>query len=440
MVKKIFKVGIVLLLLIASVTIISAAPVTTSTIIPVSTTDIASQKTLNLSQVKVASVYERISDGVSYGRSTSDMINIFKETNTDLIFRGFFRWESVPEFPGASMKGYNRSYVTDKAKIGYTYQQLGDAISQIKAAKPDILFVGAIAAQRLNNIEFNDKTLQSYNQSQTWAMAFDPAKFNITNLNKTMVQCTIGQSLRVINSTARCPQGYDPLTASAYFPDITNEEYQVLLLSYAQKQIDLGADAIWIDMLYTQAGYLTQTTGNPNDPAVKASYDASSKIIDLIHEYGEIKYSKHIYVGTWTTFSGLPYTAPDVDFVTVTLDSQDIKDGFIDNKWNSLKKTINNKVGTVPIYVFIDWNGTAVSPMGVFSQSLTPERQSAWLKSADAFFTGEGMTFVYPVHGGGFPMNSTRLSYGKFPVYDSVSPEFRTYRTIKSLAQNKSES
>ena len=428
------NVGFLLLLLGAGVIMILAVPVTASETTPATPAGITP-----LNQVKVAIVYERVSDGIAFYRSIDDVITILNETNTSLIFRDFFRWEPVPESWYTILPGYSSGYVKEKMDIGYSYSQMGDAIRQIKAARPNTIIIGAIAVQYLNRIEFNDVTHMRYSQSQTWAMAFNPAKYNM-GISKEDFQCQMAKLKGEISSFTRCPSGYNPETASAYFPDITNEQYQTLLMSNAQKQIDLGADAIWIDGLFTQTQYFHRFSKNPNNSAKKAAFDASSSIIDRIHEYGKTKYGKHIYVGTWATFTEFPYPAPAVDFVTVSPTTQEIKSGFDDSYWNSLKENVTNKLGSVPIYVFIDWDGSAGSPMGTFSQDLTKAEQNAFLQNADAFFTRKGMTFVYPVHGGTFPRNSARLSFGKYAVYDSLAPQFGNYDTIKNLAQKKSVS
>jgi hypothetical protein len=398
-----------------------------------------SSPAMPLPQVKVAATYERVSDGVAFGRSMDEVVTIFNETNTDLIFRGFFRWQPVPESPGASLSGYSSSYVNAKADIGYTWMQLGDAIRQIKAARPNTIFVGAIATQRLNTIEINEETGETFTQSQTWDMAFDPAKYNM-GMSKEDLQCQVAKRLSWISPSTSCPSGYIPEKQQAYFPDITNKQYQDLLVSHAEKQIDLGADAIWIDLFFTQAEYFEQTSKNPDDPAKKAAFDASSSVIDKIHEYGEIKYGKHIYVGTWWTFSNISYIPakePAVDFVTATVGGNEIQHGFDGSKWNMIKSTTYGKLGHIPIIAFVDWQAEG-APIDVFSQKLTTEQQNAWLESADAFFTREGIIFSYPVHGGTFPPNSPKLSFGKFAVYDSLAPEFNNYGTIKRLAEKKS--
>ena len=428
------NVGFLLLLLGAGVIMILAVPVTASETTPATPAGITP-----LNQLKVASVYERVSDGIAFSRSTDDVITILNETNTSLIFRTFFRWQPVPESPDASLPGYPSSYVKGKADIGYTYSQMGDAIRQIKAARPNTIIVGAIADQYLNRIEFNDVTHASYSQSQTWAMAFDPSKYNM-DVSKEDFQCQIAKRLGEIPSSTRCPSGYNPETVPSYFPDITNEQYQEILVSHAAKQIDHGADAIWIDGFFAQTQYFQRFSKIPNDPAKKAAYDASSNVIDRIHEYGEKKYGKHIYVGTWSTFTEVPYPPPEIDFVTVSPTAKEMTSGFDDSYWNTFKENVTNKLGSVPIYVFIDWNGSAGSPMGVFSQDLTLAEQKTFLQNADAFFTRKGMIFVYPIHGGTFPRNSARLSFGKYGIYDSIAPEFGTYDTIKKLAQEKSVS
>jgi hypothetical protein len=275
-----------------------------------------------------------------------------------------------------------------------------------------------------------------FTESETWAMALDPENLNL-GITKENGQCQAAKFLGWISSGVSCPSGYDLANAPAYFPDITNAQYQGLLLSWAEKQIDLGADGIWIDMLYAQASFIQEKTRDPNNSGAETAFEAASKIVDEIHAYGSTRYNRHISVGTWWTFAELPYTPPDVDFVTVSIPSQEITGGLNEGSWNTIKSKITGKIGNKPILVFIDWSGSATAPMGVFSQSLTPAEEEGFLRSADTFFTGKGIIFVYPVHGGTFPVKSARLSFGKFNVYDSLAPEFGTYATIRDLAQKK---
>ena len=80
---------------------------------------------------------------------------------------------------------------------------------------------------------------------------------------------------------------------------------------------------------------------------------------------------------------------------------------------------------------------TVDTPLGVFSQELTPEEQREVLWNFDEFFSEKGTIFAYPVHGGYMGRDATKLSFGKYYKYDALAPEFETYETIKQLAQGK---
>lgn len=76
--------------------------------------------------------------------------------------------------------------------------------------------------------------------------------------------------------------------------------------------------------------------------------------------------------------------------------------------------------------------------MVTFNQNLSPAEQEEFLKTLDSFSLSKGIVFIYPLHGGFMGSKVTRLSGGKFRIYDNLSPEFETYETIKELARRKS--
>ena len=230
---------------------------------------------------------------------------------------------------------------------------------------------------------------------------------------------------------------YDPNKVEAYFPDITNPEYQELLLSWAYRQIDAGADAIWIDGL-PQTPLLYPFTNDVKHPAIKDFYEASQKIIDGIHNYGESK-GKHIYVGSWGIplkfAENMPYLPHNIDFVTITPTEKEIQEKRINESYAKIKN-IRKIYGNTPIFVFIDW-GVDESPKVVFSQRLSSEEQKKLLGVLDESFAKNGVNFIYPVHGGYMGGATTRFAFGKYMNYDSLAPEFDTFGTIKGLAQSK---
>lgn len=418
--------GILLIVLILSSGCIrrqTSVPTPRPTVTPVPTQSSTATPTPaeeRLAHVEVACVYERVNDGALVGRNVHDVITLLKAMNTDFIFRGWWTWEPCANRCSEVPPGVTYPY--DCELIGYSYAHLKEAIAQIKEEMPDVIFCGALPAQRINRVELDPMTGKIYTEQETNQMALDPAKWGITSITKEQVQ-----------------QYYQERgVGAAYFPDITNPTFQTLFLNLAKKQIDCGVDAIWIDSLFVQARGFREITGDANHPAVKESFEAASKIVDEIHTYGESKYQKHIYVGTWGSFVDLPFTPPDVDFVTLTFfDGEVAQKEMNEEKWDSTLRMIRDKCGNIKIFVFIDW-GTDKAPMAIFSQKLSPAEQKEFLKMADAFFTSKGVTFMYPVHGGYMGSKATRLSGGKFRIYDSLVSEFQTYDTIKELAQNKS--
>ncbi len=411
-----------------------------------------------LSQVKVASLYENINDGVLIGRSIDETIGILKETKTDLIFRGFWKWAPVVNSPDeipselyelAGDRNISREQTRESLrKTGHYYEELDKWISGIKREIPDIIFVGAIPAQTLGRIEFNPITEKVYKAEETWDMALDPSKWGIKNNGKLVTKEDFQAWFQGIHPYGgKSESNYDWQKASAYFPDITNPDFQELMLSWAKRQIDAGADAIWIDMLYHQTGRLAQITGDVNHPAVKESVDAASKIIDRIHKYGESK-GKYIYVGGWdgpfvlTKLLGreFPYSPPNIDFITVSPTNEEVMAKKLDeSKWNKEVGVVKKVYGDIPVFAFIDWSFDK-SQTVIFSQKLSKEEQREVLKTFDESFAKMGVKFVYPIHGGymGRGEITTNLAWGKYRTYDALAPEFQTYETIKELARNKS--
>lgn len=396
-----------------------------------------SSRPIDLSLVKVASLYEYVTDGATIGRSKDEVLNLLKETKTDFIFRGFWRWDPCPESPETVLPlEYPLDYIKKRAQRGYTYEHLENAITEIKRNKPGIIFCGSVPAQKITRLVWNPVTGEHFGTEETWDMALDPGKWDIS-VSKERLQCEFAKTHFWVNPSINC-KDYDYKQPSAYFPDITNEKFQELFLSWAKKQIDCGADAIWIDMLFTQVGMLGKITKDKNHPAVKESFEAASKMVDEIHKYGESK-NKHIYVGEWGGSAWYPYhPQPNFDFVTRSPFSQEVQSmRWDEERWDFEIELIREKLGNIPIFAFLDWS-TDTEPTAIFSQKLTPREQREFLKTADEFLQKKGVNFIYPIHGG-YMGNSAKIgSFGKSSFYDSLAPEFETYETIKELAQSKS--
>jgi hypothetical protein len=213
-------------------------------------------------------------------------------------------------------------------------------------------------------------------------------------------------------------------------------------LSWAKKQLDCGAEALWIDMLYRQATLLAQMAGDLHHPAVRESLAAASQIVEGIRRYGEER-GRRVYVGSWVgpfvlaelKGKGFPYDPPRVDFVTLSPTIEEVLQKRLDEeKWTRAQALVRAKYGEIPLIAFIDWSFDE-SPLVAFSQRLTPQEQRETLREFDRTFRELEVLFAYPVHGGFMGRNATKLSFGWSYKYDSLAPEFGTYETIRELAE-----
>ena len=385
-----------------------------------------------LKDVKIACLYENITDPV---RTVDETIKILKETRAELVFRAFWRWGPCPNKPEDIP---NRGQRLRYALRGYYYEFLERSIRRVKKALPELLICGAVPAQIIHRGGvFNPLTGKIVRYPDTWKMALDPTKWGL-KMSKKKFQCLFGKTHFWVPKGAK-PEDYDPEKVPAYFPDITNPDFQGLLLAWAKRQINAGVDCIWIDMLFAQAKFLYRLSGDYNHPAVKATWRAICKIVDELHAYGR-KRGRRIYVGSWATASWFPYEAPKLDFVTVSPSTQEVRTLTLNSsKWDKRLESIRKKHPKCPIFAFIDWAGSTKTPLGQFSQFLSKEQQRRFIKLADEFFTKRGVVFVYPVHGGWMGNDAEKLAFGKFRSYDSLAPEFKTYQTILLQAKKKQQ-
>jgi len=149
------------------------------------------------------------------------------------------------------------------------YQYLADAISEIKKKNQDLIFVGALAAQELNKIEYDPLTEKIIPEEKVWEMALDPQKYGI-NITKEELHRKYWEITKDENYI---------------FPDILNPEFQELFLNFAKVQIDVGVDAVWIDGFFWQAKFFVKNL-NASNPFIEAAFNATRRIVEEIRRYG----------------------------------------------------------------------------------------------------------------------------------------------------------
>lgn len=385
-------------------------------------------------QVKVAVVYERFGDGAP-PRTIQNQTQVINGTHPDLIFRAWLTWNpfvnTCSESPYPSIcKAYN-----------YSFEYLENSTRAVKEVLPNTIVTGAIPAQRITRNMYDPITDRWVYYPDTWNMALDPTKWGI-NVTKKQYQCSFAKSAGWLQPGFNCTY-YSPANVSAYFPDVTNPQYQSLFLNISKRSIDIGADAIWIDMFWNQAQYLYMQTGNISDPSVVNTLQSNAKLINEIHNYSATK-GRYVYVGSWAPLSRNNTPSPflnlytgNMDFVTLSVQPDEVLNMKLnETRWNQAIKSIKNSLPNATLYAFIDWGWyNTTSPMEAFSQNLSKENQSEFLRIADSFFTNKSVVFIYPLHGGDLSDGIPAIrAYGKYNKYDALAPEFQTYNTIEELA------
>ncbi len=316
-------------------------------------------------------------------------------------------------------------------KTNYTWEDISKVIRSIKHRDPNAVISFGIAAYILpKKYVWDPVTLEPIPPEKLKSMVLDLSKWVLPyNLNKTQ---------EIFSQHA---------VLDAWYPDLSNPEFQDYLVKEAQRAIDAGADVVWFDLIFKQPQNilkLPEVNGSYSHPAVKDTFKGACTVIKRVKEYGARK-SKNILVGTWPGFLTFPYTCKDlgidakVDFVTVSVSSEEILNLKPNEKrWNRILAFIRKKLGeSYPIFVVIDFSPSDNAPLAVFSQKLTSEQQRKCLEIFDKFFTEKGAIFVYPVHGGDLGIHAKKLAYGKYREYDALAPEFQSYETIKKLVLGK---
>jgi len=382
-----------------------------------------------------------ITDGKIFNRSYEDVINILKGVRTDFVFGSFHHWITCPECcedifnappecidPSKIQEQYERC-----KEHGYCFAEFQNATKKIKAEMPDVIISVSLPLEFLNPCSRNSITGEILLRDETWEMALDPSKWGIP-VTREQFQTWWAKIHGWVKEEPYNPKEEMPF----YFPDPSNPDFQELFLSHAKRLIDAGADAIWIDMLFTPSVFLSQLTGDENHKAVRETFEASSEIVDKIHEYGYSKYGKYIYVGSWGVAKA-PFEPPDLDFISVSPSREEILNMEMkETEWDEKISSIRERMPNVTLIAFFDY-GFDDSPMEIFSQVLSPQKQKEFLKIADEFFRRKGIIFIYPVHGPDMGPDAKILSYGKSRNYDSLAPEFDTYKTIVELAKNRAQ-
>jgi len=458
--------------------------------------DKKSKTQVNLSQIKNVKVvvwYQYLTGGRVIGRSDEEAIKILKDLNADLV-RGWWRWQPLP----FSSKDEQFKKVFGKEKFeklvlsGQTWEDYENIVKLFKKEMPNSLFMASFGLQFIPRAKDRDPiTGEIIGREKAWQMAFDPQKHGF-KMSKAEYQCIQAKRRHWVRKDIKCREVSEEFVKnnlSVYWGDPTNEDWQNFAFHIAQKLIDGGADAIWIDQYLNPSANAIAlhcleeqgTIENCNfskvleDERVRKIIEAQREFIDRIRKYGLSK-GKYIFVGSWGVLGKIEApqesilirdVVPNYDFVVTTISPEEIYEKKINSqRWKEIAKKHREIFGDIPMFVWFD-TGYYYSPMHIFSQYLNKTEQAEFLEIADKFFVNlskkENLTivFVYPISGqmmgpwkeGEGMVLSFRcccdackercLIHGDqkgrcgFGSYDALAPEFNVYEIIKKLAINK---
>ena len=392
------------------------------------------KKVKNLSQiknVKVVAWYHYLTGGRVIGRSDEEAIKILKDLNVDLV-RGWWRWQPLPFSPKDEQfkKIFGREKFEKLVLSGQTWEDYENIVKLFKKEMPNSIFMASFGLQFIPRAKDRDPIAgEIIDREKAWEMAFDPQKHGF-KMSKAEYQCIQAKRRHWVRKDIKCREVSEEFVKnnlSVYWGDPTNEDWQNFAFHIAQKLIDGGADAIWIDQYLNPSANAIAlhcleeqgTIENCNfskvleNERVRKIIEAQREFIDRIRKYGLSK-GKYIFVGSWGVLGKIEApqesilirdVVPNYDFVVTTISPKEIYEKKINSqRWKEIAKKHREIFGDIPMFVWFD-TGYYYSPMHIFSQYLNKTEQAEFLEIADKFFVNlskkENLTvvFVYPISG-----------------------------------------
>jgi len=401
---------------------------------------IKAEKIDSTNEIKTAILYRNLADGRPEWRTVEDAVNIIADLKPDFIWMIYEKGIVCPaenedtaydqayealitaEFPEEKAREIASDYAQGVKERCYHFDCWKYQTTLLKQ-KLDVTVSSAIFTQGIPYWGWHFETLEPYTQEEIRSMALNLADYGLKDWD--------------FERTQKFFQKYTGF--NVYYPDYCNEDYQEWLLSCIKRMKDCGADAVWLDMFFSQATLTYRDIIRDfNHPAVKKPFEACCDLIDRIkRKYG-------LMVGSWSgsyvlLYLGADkynYPTPNFDFITENPDAREVLSmNFDDDKWGKIFTAIRRYNPNVTILITPDWGPWDNTMLAVFSQELTQEQQCQYLRIWNNFARKHEAVPCFPVHGGDLGPNAKKLAWGKYPIYDALAPEFNTYNCIKKLIQ-----
>jgi len=328
--------------------------------------------------LKVVSLFQ----DYAINHPAEDSVRILRDTSTELVFRGFFRWNHR----GSSLE-----------------TKLATALADIKRELPNIHFMGTVSAR-------------AFVIGDTWPDGTPLSSEVMKQIVLTLPDGTVWKT----------PDTEEPVI------DISKPLARTYIIKWTELQVDAGIDAVFFDEV-EYAAMRKIEMGLLGD--ISAYYDYWKNIVSETKSYAATKYGKDLLVtlnqGWINTFGDKPYMDiwPYQDFISISFSLKTIsllqRDAFPQDDWEALRARISKVYGhQLPIISFLDWGIGPDTPFGLFAASPV-DQQKRMLKALHDSALRNGVLFPYPVAGGA---ESVGLEYD--------STEDGTYETIRFLSNS----
>lgn len=338
-----------------------------------------------LCSIKSAALYEPTLRSNYLGQSA---LTVLSPMNIDFLMRGFFKW------------GYHPN-------ANLIYSLLALNIIELKQAKPNLLYQGAITASRIDTID-------------TWPDFITPLSND--DINNCKCYDTSGNAIPFLGG---------------YMADIASPIFRNFIVGWAKKQIDAGVDAMFFDERL-KCAEIKISQGADLVTTLNQYAQYFQEIADSVRAYASSQ-SKKVYI---TTNSNAIFFQPQfisyiassynmLDFITMSFNKNNFYPPYMPQEnWIQIKYLVDSIMGrSVPVIVFIDWTENCYDcQLTLFSQ-LSSNLQNTLLHRLDSATKSAGVIFAYPVYGG----NASAINDS---LYDAM--KFNTYDTIVYMANNPS--
>lgn len=306
---------------------------------------VATSEGAQLKDLKVASFFQ------SYvmNHPVEESVQILRDTSTQIVFRGFYRW--------------NKRDPSLEAK-------LGNVLESIKRELPATHFMGAISLRQLI-------------LGDTWP--------NGTILSSEVIKQIV---FTLPNGTMWLGPAAEPII------DISKPLARTFVVGWANLEVDAGVDSIFFDEVEYAARRKAQMGLLDG---LSEYYEYWGDIVTQLKTYAMSKYARRLLItmnqGWINPIGEKPYMDiwPYQDFISISFCIKTVRTFHAEDDWPGLRERIWKAYRQqLPIISFLDYGTTSDTPFAVFV-NMPLDQQVKMLQILHESAVQNGVIFAYPL-------------------------------------------